>query len=204
MSDQRSPFGSSAGRPVSRRTVVKGAAGLVGASALPGFLVRSASGSEPAGAGQAGGATPAAGAEWYVTTAASPWQRRVAETATGGGADVFVQTDEPRQAIEGFGACFNELGWTSLSALSAGDRDSVLRELFAPGVGANFTLCRMPVGANDFSRDWYSYDEADGDFALEHFTIANDLETLVPFIKAAQKHQPGSRCGPRPGARPPG
>ena len=127
-----------------------------------------------------------------MTTAAPPWQRRVAETAAGGGADVFVQTDEPRQAIEGFGACFNELGWTSLSALSAGDRDSVLRELFAPGVGANFTLCRMPVGANDFSRDWYSYDEVEGDFALEHFTIANDLETLVPVHQGGPEAPAGA------------
>ena len=114
----------------------------------------------------------------------------------------MVQTDAPLQAIEGFGACFNELGWTSLSALTAADRDSVLRELFAPGVGASFTLCRMPVGANDFSRDWYSYDETDGDFALEHFSIANDLETLVPFIQAALAHQPALKLWASPWSPP--
>ncbi len=129
--------------------------------------------------------------QWYVTTQAAPWQRRELRVESGGPADVFVQTDRPLQAIEGFGACFNELGWTALAMLSPADRNAVLRELFAPGVGAGFTLCRMPVGANDFSRDWYSYDEVDGDFELEHFTIANDLETLVPFIRAAQVHQPG-------------
>ena len=59
-----------------------------------------------------------------------------------------------------------------------------------PGVGANFNVCRMPVGANDFSRGWYSYDEHAEDFALEHFSIANDLETLVPFIKSAKKYNP--------------
>ena len=164
---------------ISRRAVIKSAAALLGCSAAPGLLPRSAR-----------AAAPGAGVEWYVTTAASPWQKRVAEVTPGGSADVFVQTDTPLQAIAGFGACFNELGWTSLAALSAADRESVLRELFAPGVGAGFTLCRMPVGANDFSRDWYSYDETDGDFALERFTIANDLETLVPFIQAARKHQP--------------
>jgi len=46
------------------------------------------------------------------------------------------------------------------------------------------------VGANDFSRDWYSYDEMPEDFALEHFNISNDLETLIPFIKDALKYQP--------------
>jgi O-glycosyl hydrolase len=176
MSDRHPHSASPAHPEISRRTVMKGAAALLVA---PGFLPRSAT-----------AATPAAGVVWYVTTAASPWQRRELATEPGGGADVFVRTDRPLQAIEGFGACFNELGWTSLAMLAAADRESVLRELFAPGVGAGFTLCRMPVGANDFSRDWYSYDEVDGDFALEHFTIANDLETLVPFIKAAQQHQP--------------
>jgi glucosylceramidase len=157
--------------PLTRRAVLKGAAELVASAAWP-RLARAATSQ----------------VEWYVTTASSPWQKRQLAVAPGGAADVFVQTDAPLQAIEGFGACFNELGWTSLSMLSEADRDSVLRELFAPGVGAGFILCRMPVGANDFSRDWYSYDEADGDFALERFSIANDLETLVPFIKAAQRH----------------
>ena len=78
----------------------------------------------------------------------------------------------------------------------------MLRELFAPGVGAGFTLCRMPVGANDFSRDWYSYDETDGDFALERFTIANDLETLVPFIKEALRQQPALKLWASPWSPP--
>ena len=44
--------------------------------------------------------------------------------------------------------------------------------------------CSPPaVGANYFSLDWYSYDETPGDFALKHFSISKDLETLVPFIK---------------------
>ena len=63
-----------------------------------------------------------------------------------------------------------------------------MEELFFPEIGANFTICRMPVGANDFSRDWYSYNETEGDFEMEYFTIANDQQTLIPFIKGAQKY----------------
>ena len=44
----------------------------------------------------------------------------------------------------------------------------------------------MPVGANDFSVDWYSYDETPDDFELTDFSIEHDETTLVPFIKAAQ------------------
>lgn len=116
--------------------------------------------------------------------------------------DVIVAVDRPEQMIEGFGACFNELGWTSLSVLTDAEREGVLRELFAPGDGANLSLCRMPIGANDFSRDWYSYDETPGDLALEHFDIGNDLETLIPFIHAARRQQPDLRLWASPWSPP--
>ena len=130
---------------------------------------------------------------WIATTQASQWQSKDAATtslASGSKWDVEAQLEKPLQTIDGFGACFNELGWTSLSALPDEDREAIFRELFASGVGLNLNMCRMPVGANDFSRDWYSYDETPGDFALENFSISNDLETLVPFIKNALKYQP--------------
>ena len=60
----------------------------------------------------------------------------------------------------------------------------------------------MPMGANDFARDWYSYDEVPGDFDLEHFSIANDLETLVPFIQSALAHQPALRLWASPWSPP--
>ena len=112
----------------------------------------------------------------------------MAEATPGGSADVLVQTDTPLQAIESFGACFNELGWTSLAALSAVDRESVLRSCSRPasarasrcaGCRSELTTSRA-TGTRTTRRK--------GDFALERFTIANDLETLVPFIKAAQEH----------------
>lgn len=76
--------------------------------------------------------------------------------------------------------------WTSLSSLPAKDRENIMKELFNPEGGANFTVCRMPIGANDFARKWYSYNETEGDFAMENFSIKNDFETLIPFIKTAQ------------------
>ena len=106
------------------------------------------------------------------------------------------------QAIEGFGASFNELGWTSLQALSESDRDSVMRELFDPAAGARFTYCRMPIGANDFATEAYSYDETDGDFELRHFSIEHDCNTLVPFIQAALRYQPKLRLWASPWSPP--
>jgi glucosylceramidase len=137
-------------------------------------------------------APEASAIRWIVTTQDAAWQERTGPAF--GPIDampgVLVITENPKQIIEGFGASFNELGWTSLAALDQSQRDEIFRELFAPGQGAGLSLCRMPVGANDFSRDWYSYDEEPGDFALENFSIENDHETLVPFIRAAQAEQP--------------
>jgi len=113
----------------------------------------------------------------------------------------LVESDPTARPIEGFGACFNELGWTSLQALSEHDRDSVLRELFDPTSGARFTYCRMPIGANDFATEAYSYDETDGDFDLKHFGVEHDRQTLIPFIHAAQRYQPQLRLWASPWSR---
>ena len=130
---------------------------------------------------------------WIATTQVLQWQSKDAgaiSLASEGKWDVEVQLEKPLQTIDGFGACFNELGWISLCTLEPKDKDAIFRELFAPGVGANFTVCRTPVGANDFSREWYSYDETPDDFALQHFSTSNDLETIIPFIKNALKYNP--------------
>jgi len=104
--------------------------------------------------------------------------------------DIIVNPQKSYQTIEGFGSCFNELGWQSLNSLNEAQRNSILSELYAPNKGANFTLGRMPVASNDFSINYYSYDETDGDFDMKNFSIAHDKSTLLPFIKAAMRFQP--------------
>ena len=131
--------------------------------------------------------------EWVTSTFDVSWEKRdvgKVKLVASGTRDAEIDLSNPLQTIEGFGSCFNELGWTSLCALNDADREAVMKELFAPGVGANFSVCRMPVAANDFSRNWYSYNETDGDFEMKNFSIDNDRETLVPFIKNALEYNP--------------
>jgi len=141
---------------------------------------------------------------FVTTTEAAAWRPGGIFKASAGGTildlavELDAQSEGSARTIQGFGACFNELGWTALNALPAKDRDSVLRELFHPTEGARFTFCRMPIGANDFSIAPYSYDDIDGDFELKHFSIDHDLETLVPFIHAAQDFQPKLRLWASP------
>ena len=172
---------------MNRRALIQKAAALTGGAALSTVL--------PGGLRQASAQTVSAGdraATWTTTTETAPWQQRPLR-APGwrwDTLDVAIDTNSIGPVMAGFGACFNELGWTSLELLREDDREAIFKELFAPGVGASFNICRMPVGANDFSRGWYSYDEHPDDFTLEHFSIANDLETLVPFIKSARHFNP--------------
>ena len=139
-------------------------------------------------------------ASWTSTTEDAHWRRLAAvePAAIDRIPDVLVSLDEEQQEIEGFGATFNELGWTSLSHLSEDQRSEIFREMYAPGVGGNFTIGRMPIAANDFARDYYSYAEVPDDFELEHFSIDNDLETLVPYIRAAQQHRSDLRLWASP------
>jgi glucosylceramidase len=96
---------------------------------------------------------------------------------------------QAHQTIDGFGGCFNELGWHALSALSAADRAKVIAALFDPKTGCRFNIGRMPIGASDFALSWYSLNENPDDFAMRKFSIARDEGCLIPYIKAALRHR---------------
>ncbi|HOF19023.1 MAG TPA: glycosyl hydrolase, partial [Phycisphaerae bacterium] len=67
---------------------------------------------------------------WICTTPESPWTRKSPKAARRAGKAGLRVTDARHQAIEGFGGCFNELGWIALQSLPATRRDQVLRALF--------------------------------------------------------------------------
>lgn len=122
-------------------------------------------------------------ATWVSTTPDSAWSVRQAQEAAG--EPGLELTGRRGQTVEGFGGCFNELGWRALSALDQAKRDSVMADLFGPGDGCRFSMGRVPIGASDFALQWYSHNETDGDLAMEHFSIERDHAYLLPYIKAA-------------------
>jgi glucosylceramidase len=138
-----------------------------------------------------------------TTTESAPWQTGSLFQPAFAFENLDLTVDPtPLQTIQGFGACFNELGWTSLQTLPEADRESVLRELFHPSAGARFSFCRTPIAANDYATEAYSYDETPNDFDLQHFSIDHDRSTLIPFIHAAQRHQPNLRLWASPWSPP--
>lgn len=124
--------------------------------------------------------------EWISSTEYAPWQTGNSYASVAGDTLSFGET---AQTVRGFGGCFNELGMIALRQLSDEERALVFDELFSPDK-CNFTFNRMSMGANDFSAEWYSYNETDGDFDMEHFSIDYDRKNVLPYIKEAQKRQP--------------
>lgn len=102
--------------------------------------------------------------------------------------DTLVVTSERKQQVLGFGGCFNELGWEALSLASQTDRKRFLDELFCEE-GCNFNYGRVPIGANDFSLEWYSCDETRDDWELRDFQIERDRKYTIPFIREAAARQ---------------
>ncbi len=107
------------------------------------------------------------------------------------------------QILDGFGACFNELCEIALEQLSNEDHEKVLDLLFKPEEdGLRLNYCRMPIGASDFAERWYSYNETEGDYAMEHFSIDEDRKYLLPMIKAAFKRNGSIRLFASPWSPP--
>lgn len=102
--------------------------------------------------------------------------------------DTLELTSGRKQRILGFGSCFNELGWDALQHASQPDRNAFLDALFNKNQ-CNFNYGRVPIGANDFSLEWYSCDEVRDDYQLKQFQIDRDRRYTIPFIREAIKRQ---------------
>ena len=126
------------------------------------------------------------------TTKDRPWvENNSYDPSLGGKADdIVVDLSAQGQKVEGFGTCFSELSHRALSRLSTDDYDALMTELFAPGGGMGFTVCRMPIGASDFALKYYSFNDTPGDLAMEDFSIDNDRQRMIPLIKDALAKNP--------------
>jgi glucosylceramidase len=139
--------------------------------------------------------------KWVSTTDTERWVEK--EIVSPVGEDltqvvINIDTLKQEQEIEGFGGCFNELGWEALNIVTPEEKQQLLNDLFNTETGCKFNLCRMPIGANDYAIDWYSYNETDGDFAMSNFSIDRDRQRLIPYIHEAQKLNPDIRVWASP------
>lgn len=97
---------------------------------------------------------------------------------------ITLKPEQTLQTISGFGGAFTESSAYLLNKLSKKNRDTILQAYFSKE-GANYSLTRTHMNSCDFSLTNYSYSPVEGDKNLEHFTIEEDKDDLIPMIKDA-------------------
>ncbi len=95
-----------------------------------------------------------------------------------------------RQEILGFGGAMTDATCYVLSQLKPDERGAVMHDLFAPDQMA-LNVCRTCMGASDYSRNVYSFDESpEPDPELKKFSIDHDKEYILPVLRDARKANP--------------
>ena len=133
-------------------------------------------------------------AEVWLTTAdgtqkLAPQPAIAAAGAATGNEAVSIDTAKRFQRVQGFGAAMTDASAELLSRLPDDSRKAIMAELFSRsngGLGLSFT--RLTVGASDFSRTHYSYDDSPGnapDPELRHFSIAPAQQYVLPRVREA-------------------
>ena len=120
----------------------------------------------------------------YQTSEAGHQLTEVQRFSTTQGPDVRVNIDAKKQIITGFGGAFTEASATLLNQLGKENRAKILNAYFSKE-GANYSLTRTHMNSCDFSVSNYSYTPVADDVALEHFSIEEDRNDLIPMIKEA-------------------
>ena len=146
-------------------------------------------------------ATPASGGEvelWLTLPDRSALLARQPSlrfgAGQGAGAAITVDPEQRFQRMVGFGAAITDASaYLIQRRMGAAQRDALLRELFGPAPGIGLAFTRVTVGASDFSRSHYSYDDrpkGETDPTLAHFSIAPARQDVLPTVRAARAVNP--------------
>lgn len=108
--------------------------------------------------------------------------------------DVMLDTNRSYQEVDGFGASFTDSSaYLMNQVLDESQLEEAMRKLFHPEEGIGLSVLRNPMGASDYARDFYSYNDVppgETDMALAKFTIAHDEQDIIPLTKQAFQINP--------------
>lgn len=152
--------------------------------------------------------------EWRLSEEDEPWQEPVILKTVPAkqimDPDIQINPNKTYQVIDGWGGSFNEQGYAALLVLDKEVRLQVMHNIFDPVEGLKFNICRTPIAASDFAVDnivnlegrydhldyppvfgkYYSYNDHEGDFGMEQFSVERDTAFLIPYIKMALEIRP--------------
>ncbi len=95
---------------------------------------------------------------------------------------------ENGKPLFGWGCCISEICAKAIFSLDEARRKEIFDQLFGEE-GCALNYCRLSIGANDFAESWYSYNETEGDYAMENFSVDRDRKYIIPAIREAQKRE---------------
>ncbi len=98
--------------------------------------------------------------------------------------EVILNLQKKYQTITGFGGAFTESSAYLLNQLSPKKRDTILQAYFSKE-GAHYSLTRTHMNSCDFSLSNYSYTPVVGDKNLDHFSVEEDKDDIIPMIRDA-------------------
>ena len=123
----------------------------------------------------------------YETAAAgNKLQELNAAAAASSALEIVIKPEETYQKILGFGGAFTESSAYLLNRLSKENQSKIMEAYFGEA-GANYSLTRTHINSCDFSLGQYSYAPIPDDKTLEHFSVEEDREDLIPMIKKAKE-----------------
>jgi glucosylceramidase len=121
----------------------------------------------------------------FETSAAGNKLKRITEFSLGEKvSQIKLLPEQKFQTITGFGGAFTESSAYLLNKLGKENRRKIIDAYFSED-GANYSLTRTHMNSCDFSLSNYSYTPIEGDKELNHFSIKEDQDDLIPMIKDA-------------------
>jgi glucosylceramidase len=166
-----------------RRTFLK-----ISALAASSAAAKSLYALEPGRAADATGvrAWRTAGQQRFQPIQPPSWQTGVPVSAF----SIRIDPGQRYQRVLGFGAALTDASCYLLEQLDATRRAALLEECFGAS-GLRLSVARTTVGASDYSRNAYSYDDAaTPDPDLTHFSIEHDRAYILPLLRAARQVNP--------------
>lgn len=99
---------------------------------------------------------------------------------------ISIDTAIAFQQIDGYGAALTgSAAYLIHNKMTAEQRRELLLQLFDPVKGIGISFLRLTMGASDFSLSDFTYDDIpinETDFGLEHFSLSQDLDDLIPVL----------------------
>ncbi|ATB42593.1 glycosyl hydrolase [Cystobacter fuscus] len=125
---------------------------------------------------------------WLTTTSGSSLSKRFnAEanktfgTQSGTSTTIDITESTTYQTIDGFGGALTDS--SAWLIYNSPQRNAIMNDLFSVSAGGGYGMVRLPMGASDFARNNYSYDDTCCD--LNGFSINHDTAYIIPLLKQA-------------------